>query len=283
MTMQSSETKQVFVFCDKCKQNVALDVRPEEIQANTTGIAGVLSVHGSPQHAILVYLDKQLRVRGCEYPSAVQVKEAPTVLARPESVVGELDKDVALTLDSLVDAFGKGRKNRTDALGDVVAQIMIKNPVYLVHDNPTVGGLVLNNLKQLFAQQETSIRLIKHEQTKSVVGLKPLVFDLQLVKFLTEGVKMDSRFFRALIKDCLDEANSYYRLRNEVSKILFAYSVIRQRLSTSATKILDTQLARESSIDFPLMPVLLKMAEIEGIDVKLKVELDGLGRAIRSF
>jgi hypothetical protein len=41
----------------------------------------------------------------------------------------------------------------------------------------------------LFSEQETSIRLVKHEETKSIVGLKLLVFDLQLVRFLFEGVR----------------------------------------------------------------------------------------------
>lgn len=55
---------------------------------------------------------------------------------------------------------------------------------------------------------------------------------------------------------------------------------MRKRLSPSGTKILDTHLAKDSSIDYSLMPALLKMTETEGIDVKSKVGLDGLGRAI---
>jgi hypothetical protein len=259
-----------------------VDVQLEQIRAQPTGITAVLSVHGSPQHAILIYLDKQLKIRGCEYPTTVQVKGTPAVSATPESVVAELGKDAGLSLGSLVDAFGKSRKIGIDSLGDVLAQIMIRNPVCLVHDDSSIGKVVLENLQRLFARQETSITLVSHEEAKSTRE-RTLVFDLQLTKPLTEGVKMDTRFFRALIKDCLDESNSYYRLRNEVSKILFAYSIVRKRLLWPGEKLLDTQLARESSIDFSLMPVLLKMAESEGINVKLRVEFDGLGRAIRSI
>jgi len=282
MIVPSGETNQIYVFCDKCKQNVSVDVQPEQILAQPTGITGILSVHGSPQHAILVYLDKQLKVRGCEYPSAVQVKTTAAFSATPESLASQIGKDERAGLDLLVDAFGKTHKVGIDALGDVLAQITIGNRVCLVHDDSSIGKVVLANLQRVFAQQETTVQLITHQETRDIPS-NALVFDLQLVKFLTEGVKMDSKFFRTLIKDCLDEANSYYRLRNEVSKILFAYSVVKKKLLWPGEKLLDTQLARESSIDFSLMPVLLKMAESEGINVKMRVEFDGLGRAIRSF
>jgi hypothetical protein len=282
MSVPIGETNQVYVFCDKCKQNVSVDIQPEQIRAQPTGITGILSVHGSPQHAILVYLDKQLKVRGCEYPSSVQVKTTAAFSATSEALATQLGKDDRATLDLLVDAFGKTRKVGIDALGDIMAQVIIKNHVYLVHDDPGIGRVVLENLQRLFAQQETSLQLITHRETTGIPA-NALVFDLQLVKFLTEGVKMDNRFFRGLIKDCLDESNSYYRLRNEVSKILFAYSVVKKKLLWPGEKLLDTQLARESSIDFSLMPVLLRMAEGEGINVKMRVEYDGLGRAIRSL
>jgi hypothetical protein len=282
MLVPVGEKNQVYVFCDKCKQNVSVDIQPEQIRAQPTGITGILSVHGSPQHAILVYLDKQLKVRGCEYPSAVQVKATAAFPATSETLATQLGRDDRATLDLLVDAFGKSPKIGIDALGDVIAQVIIRNHVYLVHDDSGIGRVVLENLQRVFAEQEISLQLITHRETTGIPG-NALVFDLQLVKFLTEGVKMDTKFFRGLIRDCLDESNSYYRLRNEVSKILFAYSIVKKKLLWPGEKLLDTRLARESSIDFSLMPVLLRMAEGEGINVKLRVEFDGLGRAIRSI
>ncbi|MHA2240740.1 MAG: hypothetical protein ACXACE_03965 [Candidatus Thorarchaeota archaeon] len=72
--MAESETKQVYVFCDKCKENVSLDITDDDIESSKTGLTTVISVHGTPQHAILVYLDKNLKARGVEYPSVLQVQ-----------------------------------------------------------------------------------------------------------------------------------------------------------------------------------------------------------------
>ena len=55
--MSFESSKQVYVFCNICQENVSLNV--DEISADKMkgGIATVLSVHGEPYHAVLVYLD----------------------------------------------------------------------------------------------------------------------------------------------------------------------------------------------------------------------------------
>jgi hypothetical protein len=55
--MVAPEDKEVYVFCSECKQNVPLKVTEDHIGKAKGGIITILSVHGTSQHAIIVYLD----------------------------------------------------------------------------------------------------------------------------------------------------------------------------------------------------------------------------------
>jgi hypothetical protein len=58
---------------------------------------------------------------------------------------------------------------------------------------------------------------------------------------------------------------------------------VKKILASVSTVMLDTHLAGEAAIDLMLVPLLLEMAESEGLHLKSRVQQDGLGRAIRSI
>ncbi len=73
----------VKVFCKKCNNPVEIAISDQELEAAKDGILRVMMVHGSPAHAIVVYIDKNLRVREIEYSDSFQMGEttSATVVA----------------------------------------------------------------------------------------------------------------------------------------------------------------------------------------------------------
>ena len=66
---------QVTVHCEKCDSPVLVEVSSEDLASTQDGILRVMLVHGSPQHAIVVYVDKRMRVREIEYSDSFQMGE----------------------------------------------------------------------------------------------------------------------------------------------------------------------------------------------------------------
>ncbi|MDF1537560.1 MAG: hypothetical protein P1Q69_01480 [Candidatus Thorarchaeota archaeon] len=78
------ESKCVSVHCKLCDTPIKLDVSKDELAAQTDGIFRVMVAHGEPLHAIIVYVDKNCRVRGIEYPDSVQVDQPRSVTVVPQ-------------------------------------------------------------------------------------------------------------------------------------------------------------------------------------------------------
>ncbi|TFF91532.1 hypothetical protein EU545_03765 [Candidatus Thorarchaeota archaeon] len=281
--MASSE-KEVYAFCKQCKENIRLSITQEDLDQAKSGLIAVLSVHGSPQHALLAYLDRNLRVRGIEYPAAVQVKDTPEV-----SVVEESEVDIAdevapeLTLRSLVDFFGRKEKEAISILARLIAHIMTKKPVVLIHDDRSLGTIVKSHLTSLLTQQTELIEVIDHDSLQTIAAEQPFIFDLQMSRIVREGVKTDFKYFEQIIRDALSSENSFFQLKYELSKLFFSYRRLVDLLRSSEGKLLDRKLARDIAIDFSFLSTLLDIAASEGIDTKGRVERDGLGSAIRSI
>ncbi|TFG29553.1 hypothetical protein EU528_09490 [Candidatus Thorarchaeota archaeon] len=82
----SSESGKVKVHCDICNRPVEFQVSQEKIREQKDGILRVALAHGDPIHAIIVYIDKNLRVRGVEVSDSFQMEgtRAETVVAASE-------------------------------------------------------------------------------------------------------------------------------------------------------------------------------------------------------
>ncbi len=279
--MGSEENGGIYVFCKKCSRNVALDISEDTLKSSK-GVSAVLCLHGDPAHAILAYIDKTLKVRAIEYPTTAQIEGVASLSdVEEESVVG---KGVTPEMDigSIVDSFGKNRKKGVEITADIIIQLLLGNPVYLVHTDTAVGFRISNGLQDLF-EQDTSLRLLQPNQRQEITGPKETVFDLETKQLFVLGTKMDAHFFRQLIQQCIDDSNSFDRLRNELSKILYSFSKMMALLEQDSKEYSDIALAHEIAIDFTLMPILLKMAESKGIRVKDRVQKDGFGSALRSI
>ncbi|MBD3157365.1 MAG: hypothetical protein GF309_01130 [Candidatus Lokiarchaeota archaeon] len=283
-----SETEnEVYAFCKQCKENVRLNISQQEIKEAESGLVAVLSVHGSPQHALLAYIDKELRVRGIEYPTAIQIKDTPQVSAVDESeadVWDEMEGDFSLHI--LVDFFGKQKKKAIVNFSHLIVHIMIEKPVYLIHDDKAMGRLVKSNLVNLLTEQSQLAELVSvidHDSLASIKKQDAFIFDLQMTRPVKESVEVDSKHFEKIVKDALSRENSFFQLKYELSKLFFSYRRLVDILKSSEQKMKDRELAHEVAIDFSLLSTLLDIAEIEGIDTKSRVERDGLGSAIRSI
>jgi hypothetical protein len=85
----SSESGKIRALCDICSQAVEFQVSPEKIQAQKDGILRVAIAHGDPLHVIVVYVDKNLRVRGIEASDSFQMEETRSESIVPASEVAE--------------------------------------------------------------------------------------------------------------------------------------------------------------------------------------------------
>jgi hypothetical protein len=262
------DSEQVYAYCTKCNENILLEIDDEEIQAASSGLTAVISVHGSPQHAALVYVDKQLKVRGIEYPSVVQVTEDQ------ESVTGsaELTELPEHNLESVVSAFGDREESAVEALAMIIVQIMIRNSVYLLHKNLEIGKVVEQQLEALFAKQDSSLHVISFEDLERVEGMRPSIFDLQTGRFVSEGAPLDAEYFEELVYQGLEDEAGFSGLRAELSKLTFSYRRICDLLSTGAKRYRIANLARLAQINKSVIPLLLRMAEAEGVDVESRVK-----------
>ncbi|MGY5871418.1 MAG: hypothetical protein RTV72_04155, partial [Candidatus Thorarchaeota archaeon] len=140
--MTEDEAAELYAFCDICKQNVPLEVTPEDIEKAKSGLVSVLSLHGDPQHAILVYLDMNLKARGVEYPSLLQVKESSSVASDTASLV----EDDIHDLKSIISSFGEKQDQAIKSFAHITAQLIAGNPVYLIHNNTSIGKVVKDQL-----------------------------------------------------------------------------------------------------------------------------------------
>jgi hypothetical protein len=279
MAVQSP--REAYVFCDKCKQNIALPLSDADTSSRKGGLLTLVSIHGSPQHALIAYVDSQLRIRGVEYPGSVHIRV--DVQPQPDLKRLAYGEEGQLALASLVDSFGKKRKDAAYALAHIVTQLMFRREVVLVHDDDAIGENIGTALADLLGGQRTSVKVVDHASVDSLESTGSCIYDLQEVKFMKEGEKSETRFFEQLVKELVDEKDGFFRLRNEFSKILFGYDRVKKILASTTGTQLDTKLAQQAAIDLSLLPTLLLMAETDGVDVRGRIENDDVGHAIRSI
>ncbi|MHA2045326.1 MAG: hypothetical protein ACXAAO_05920 [Candidatus Thorarchaeota archaeon] len=264
--MVDTEQKEVYVFCNVCKQNVQLEISEEDIERAKTGLISVISVHGEPQHALMAYLDMNFKARGVEYPSLTQAKESKV----------EEDftlADDSLDLNSIVSSFGEKQDQAIQLFARIAGQLIAGNSLYLVHNNTSIGKVVKDQLDMLFPEQKSASFVISYDDIDLVTGMRPSIFDLQYGSFISEGVALESGYFEVLIGDALGSPNGFSILKNDFRKLMYSYRRLWELLSSGARMYTRKRLAYLVSIDLALIPLLLKMAENDGVDVDSRVRL----------
>ncbi len=69
---------QIRVHCRVCNKPVEIDVLEDEFGQDRDGILRIMFAHGDPIHALVVYVDRQLRVRAIESPDKFQMDSEQT-------------------------------------------------------------------------------------------------------------------------------------------------------------------------------------------------------------
>ncbi len=77
--------------CDICDRPIEFEVAQNKLNEQPSGILKVMLAHGDPPHAIIVYVDKERRIRGVESSDSFQMEGT-----RAESFVS--DSDVAASM-----------------------------------------------------------------------------------------------------------------------------------------------------------------------------------------
>ena len=79
----------VRVYCQLCNNPVDIEVSEEELHQHEKGIIRVMFIHGDPVHAIVIYIDRNFRVRAIECPDSFKIEDAKTVSTVSEDTVPE--------------------------------------------------------------------------------------------------------------------------------------------------------------------------------------------------
>lgn len=93
MAMGSNTIK---IHCDVCDQPISFDVSREKLSQQPDGILRITLAHGDPLHAIIVYVDKNMRVRGVEHADSFQM-DAPSkqeTIVSPSEVSDNLSEQL---------------------------------------------------------------------------------------------------------------------------------------------------------------------------------------------
>ena len=266
--MTEDEAAELYAFCDICKQNVPLEVTPEDIKKAKSGLVSVLSLHGDPQHAILVYLDMNLKARGVEYPSLLQVKESSS---DDKQKAAPIEDDIN-DLMAIVETFGETQDQAIKSFAHISAQLIAGNSLYMIHNNRSIGKVVKDQLDSLFIDQNVQSFVISYDDLGTVSGMRPTIFDLRYGSFISEGIALDTEHFEQLIKDAVDSPNGFAILKNDYRKLKYSYKRLWELLSAGARVYTQKRLAYLVSIDLSLIPLLLKIAENDGVDVASRVK-----------
>lgn len=263
--MVENNEEQAYVYCNICKENIPLDVSESDLESASSGLITIVSLHGEPQHAAMVYIDKNLKVRGVEYPSISQAEE------KTESTLPQ--EASAIDLAEIVSSFGEKKDTAVQSFAQITAQVIVRNPIYLVHTNKGIGRVVKEQLDSLFTEQKTSVDVTSYDELDSVSGMRPTIFDLHYGTFISKGVSIETGYFEQLIQDAIEEPNGFALLQNELSKLMYSYRRLWELLSAGARKYTRNRLAYLVSIDASLIPLLLSIAENDGIDVESRMQL----------
>ncbi len=266
--MSEGEPSEVYVFCNVCKENVPLEITEADIEKAKTGLISVISVHGSPQHAILVYLDMNLKARGVEYPSLVQVDEGGSLESEQATTIKEDFTD----LNTIISSFGEKKELAIKRFAHISAQLIAGNTLYLIHNNKSIGRVVKDQIDSLFIDEKPSSFVITFDDIDYVTGMRPTIYDLQYGSFISEGIDIDTSYFEKIIKDALDNPNGFSILKNDYHKLKYSYRRLWELLTAGQRVYSPKKLAYLISIDLSLIPLLLRIAENDGIDVSSRVK-----------
>ncbi len=266
--MAEDDPSDVYAFCNICKENVPLEITEDDMEKAKTGLISVISVHGSPQHAILVYLDMNLKARGVEYPSLLQVANGSTV---EEEHVSDVKEDI-IDLNSIISSFGEKQEEAIKAFAHISAQLIAGNSLYLIHKNKSIGRVVKNQIDSLFKDETPASFVITFDELDYVTGMRPTIYDLQYGNFISEGIAIDTSHFERIIKDALDSPNGFSMLKNDYHKLKYSYRRLWELLTAGARTYTHKKLAYLVSIDLSLIPLLLRIAENDGVDVASRVK-----------
>ncbi len=266
--MSENVAKQVYVFCNICQENIALDATDIDVGKTKGGIATVLSVHGEPFHAILVYLDVKHKIRGTEYPTYLQIAESASI--NIEHITQDEDEELP-NLSEIISAFGEKQTAAISSFAQIIAQLIMGNFLYLVHNNTRIANVVKNQLDALFTKQRTSLFVISYDEIDNVSGMRPTIFDLQMGTFISKGLAVDTPYLDQFISDSLKEKNGFSILQNEYSKLMYSYRRLWELLNSGARTYTKKKLAYLIAIDESLIPLLLQMIEHDGVDVSERV------------
>jgi hypothetical protein len=99
----AESSKRVTVHCDICDGPVEIEVTQDDLSKQKDGILRVMLAHGDPLHAIIVYIDKNFRIRGIEQSDSFQM---------------DSDRDVSVVATSEV------AENLSEALGEPCFQAL---------------------------------------------------------------------------------------------------------------------------------------------------------------
>ena len=266
-TVAEDEPSEVYAFCNICKENVPLEITEEDIEKAKTGLISVISVHGTPQHAILVYLDMNLKTRGVEYPSLVQVNEDSSSEGEQTTAI----KEDIIDLNSIISSFGEKQEQAIKSFAHISAQLIAGNSLYLIHKNKSIGRVVKDQIDSLFTEEKPSSFVITFDEIDYVTGMRPTIYDLQYGTFVSEGIAIDTSYYEQIIRDALESPNGFSMLKNDYHKLKFSYRRLWELLSSGARTYTHKKLAYLVSINLSLIPLLLRMAENDGVDVGSRV------------
>ncbi len=265
--MAEDEVSEAYAFCNICKENVPLEITEEDMEKAKTGLISVISVHGTPQHAILVYLDMNLKARGVEYPSLVQVNEDSS----SEDEQAPIVKEDVIDLNSIISSFGEKQEQAIKAFASISAQLIAGNSFYLIHKNKSIGRVIKDQIDSLFTDEKPASFVITFDELDYVTGMRPTIYDLQYGSFISEGISLDTSYYEQIIRDALESPNGFSMLKNEYHKLKYSYRRLWELLSSGARSYTQKKLAYLVSIDLSLIPLLLSMAENDGVDVEDRV------------
>ncbi len=266
--MAEGEPSEAYAFCNICKENIPLEITEDDTERAKTGLISVISVHGTPQHAILVYLDMNLKARGVEYPSLLQVNEGAPLEVEQRTAV----KEDIIDLNTIIGSFGEKQEEAIKAFAHISAQLIAGNTLYLVHKNKSIGRVVKDQIDSLFTDEKPASFVITFDDLEYVAGMRPTIYDLQYGAFISEGVAIDTSYFEQIITDALASTNGFSMLKNDYHKLKYSYRRLWELLSSGARTYTRKTLAYLVSIDFKLIPLLLKIAENDGVDIASRVK-----------
>jgi hypothetical protein len=114
--------------------------------------------------------------------------------------------------------------------------------------------------------------VITFDEIDYVAGMRPTIYDLHYGTFISEGISLDTSYYEQIIRDALDSPNGFSMLKNEYHKLKYSYRRLWELLSSGARSYTQKKLAYLVSIDLSLIPLLLRMAENDGVDVASRVK-----------